>query len=108
MSDGVMELNESGTPGTESNRVETAKAAAGFIQYTMKTPRWVLVPGLRYENIVIEREDYGKNDPDRTGSDLSVRSNPVSVVIPGVGVEYIFGPSFNIFTGLHKGFSPPG
>ncbi len=108
MEDGVMMLTESGTPGTESNRVETANAFAGYLQYNLQVGAWTIVPGLRYENIKIERLDYGKMDPDRSGTDLSTRSNQVNVVIPGVGVDYKFNSKWNSFLGIHKGFSPPG
>ena len=43
MSNGVMELTASGTPGTESNRVETANAFAAYLQYTLKAGNWILV-----------------------------------------------------------------
>ncbi len=108
MEDGVMMLTNSGTPGTESNRIETANAFAGYLQYTIQVGAWTMVPGLRYENIEIERLDYGKQDPDRTGIDLSTRSNKVDVVIPGIGIDYKINSKWNSFLGIHKGFSPPG
>lgn len=108
MEDGVMMLTNSGTPGTESNRVETANAFAGYLQYTLQVGPWTIVPGLRYENIDIERLDYGKEDPTRTGADLSFRSNKVDVVIPGIGIDYKINSKWNSFLGIHKGFSPPG
>ena len=108
MEEGVMMLTSSGVPGTESNRVETANAFASYLQYNLKVGAWTFVPGLRYENIKIERLDYGKTDPDRTGVDLSTRSNQVGVVIPGMGVDYKFNAKWNSFLGIHKGFSPPG
>ena len=108
MDEGVMELTESGLPGTESNRIETATAFASYVQYNMKIGKWTIVPGLRYENIEVEREDYGKEDPERTGSDLSTRQNQVDVLIPGVGVDYRFNEQWSSFVGIHKGFSPPG
>jgi len=108
MEDGVMMLTNSGTPGTESNRVETANAFAGYVQYNLQVGAWTIVPGLRYENIEIERLDYGKQDPDRTGADLSIQSNKVDVVIPGIGIDYKINSNWNSFIGIHKGFSPPG
>jgi Fe(3+) dicitrate transport protein len=108
MDDGVMELTDHGTPGTESNRVETADALAAFIQYKIKYDKISLVPGVRYEYISQTRDDYGKTDPDRTGIDLSSRSNSVDVFIPGVGIDYQFSRYFSAFAGVHKGFAPPG
>ena len=108
MDQGLMELTQSGTPGTESNRIETARAFASYLQYNFKYRRWTIVPGLRYENIEIARLEYGKTDPDRTGSDLSTRQNQVDVFIPGVGLEYRVNQQISTFLGIHKGFSPPG
>jgi Fe(3+) dicitrate transport protein len=108
MDNGVMELTNSGTPGTESNRVETADALASYIQYQLRFGKFTATPGLRYENIRISREDYGTQDPDREGSDLSERSNTVDVVIPGIGMDYRFNKYISTFAGVHKGFAPPG
>ncbi len=108
MLDGNMMLTTAGRAGTESNRVETAFAFAGYLQYTLKVGSWSFTPGLRYENIMQERQDYGKNDPDRTGVDLSERSNTVDVVIPGMAADFKFSEFTSLFAGVHKGFSPPG
>ncbi|GIV80399.1 MAG: TonB-dependent receptor [Litorilinea sp.] len=108
MVDGVMELTQAGTPGTESNRVETATATAAYVQYRLEAGRLTVIPGLRFEHIRIRREDYGKNDPARTGADLKTRENTVDVLIPGLGVDYALTPRLNAFVGVHKGFAPPG
>jgi len=108
MKDAVMELTKAGTPGTESNRIETANAVAGYVQYKLKYKNLTATPGLRYENISLARKDYGKNDPDRTGADLSKRSNYVDVFIPGIGLDYKFNKFLSTFAGVHRGFSPPG
>ncbi len=105
---GTMELTDHGTPGTESNRVETADAFAAFVQYKLKYDKLSVIPGIRYEHIDQEREDYGKNDPDRTGTDIKTRSNSVDVIIPGLGVDYQFSRFVSAFAGVHKGFAPPG
>ncbi len=108
MDNGIMELTESGIHGTESNRVETANAIATYLQYKLKIGKFTATPGIRYENINSEREDYGKEDPGRTGSDLSERSNTTTVFIPGIGLDYRFNKYLGIFMGIHKGFAPPG
>ncbi len=108
MDDGVMELTAKGAPGTESNRIETATAFAAYLQYRLKTGNWTFVPGLRYENIEIVREDYGTADPERSGIDLATRENQVDIVIPGIGIDYKFNNDWSGFLGVHKGFSPPG
>ncbi|NBC17036.1 MAG: TonB-dependent receptor [Bacteroidetes bacterium] len=108
MENGVMELTESGTEGTESNRVETAQATAAFAQYRLGWGRITVTPGLRFESITIERENYGTSDPDRSGEDLEVRSNSVDVWIPGIGVDVKVTDALSTFGGVHKGFAPPG
>lgn len=108
MDNGVMELTQSGIPGTESNRIETADAIATYVQYKIRYGSFTAIPGIRYENITLARQDYGKNDPDRTGVDLSERSNTVDVIIPGIGLDYQFSQFLSTFAGVHKGFSPPG
>jgi len=108
MEDGVMKLTKAGTQGTESNRIETANAFATYLQYKLSVGKFTVVPGIRYENIALLRQDYGKEDPDRTGVDLSERSNKVDVFIPGIGVDYQFNKYLSTFGGIHKGFSPPG
>jgi len=108
MNNGVMMLVKQGTKGTESNRVETANAIATFAQYTLKWQKLTITPGLRYENILLSRLDYGKSDPNRTGIDLSERENQVDVFIPGAGINYEFNKKISSFIGLHKGFAPPG
>ena len=66
-----------------------------------------MTPGLRYENITLNRMDYGTNDPIRTGQNLSIRENKVDVWIPGIGANYRFNNQISAFGGVHKGFSPP-
>ena len=39
-----------------------------MLLYKLKYKNLTLTPGLRYENITLNREDFGKNDPDRTGT----------------------------------------
>lgn len=108
MIDSVMMLNNRGIPGTESNRIEASDAVAGFTQYTLHFGRFVFTPGVRYENIRISRDEYGTEDPDRSGTNLKIRQNHIDIWIPGFGVEYNISPSVGSFLGIHKGFAPPG
>lgn len=108
MEDGVMKLHTPGTPGTESNRIESATAFASYLQYKLKWGRLTFIPGLRFESITMKREDYGKSDPERTGANLSTSENHVNVWIPGVGLTWYIGRGMDAFAGIHKGFAPPG
>lgn len=105
--DGDMILTTNATPGTDANRISSADAFASYAMYKLKYKKLTLTPGLRYENIVLKREDYGTDDPGRNGTDLSVRENKVDIFIPGMGFNYKFNNDASIFGGVHKGFSPP-
>lgn len=108
MEEGIMELTQSGTPGTESNRIKTAEALAAYIQYQLGWGKWTIVPGLRYESIQLQEDDYGKTDPDRVGTDMTTLSNSIAAFVPGIGIDYALEKSTHVFAGVHAGFGPPG
>ncbi len=108
MLNGNMMMTTAGEHGTESNRISGANALSGFAQYTFSYGGFRIAPGMRYEHIELYRDDYGKNDPQRDGSDLSRRSNTVDVWIPGIAGEYSINEYLMAFAGVHKGFAPPG
>lgn len=105
---GSFALTTAGVPGTNANRIASAKAFASYITYKLKYNHWTFTPGIRYENITLQREDFGKNDIKRTGVNLATRENAVAIFIPGMGANYKFHNDFSWFGGIHKGFSPPG
>jgi len=108
MQNGTLVLENAGEPGTESNRLEDARAIAGFLNYELNWNRLTITPGLRYEHIILSRNDYGKNDPQRTGNDLSSRQNKVKEWIPGAAFNFELSENSDVFFGVHKGFAPPG
>ena len=108
MTDGQMNLTSAGAPGSDANRISKATAFAGSILYKLKYNNITLTPGLRYEDIVLGRDNFGSDDPSRTGADISTRENKVAIFIPGIGFNYKFNNSTSLFGGVHKGFSPPG
>lgn len=108
MDNGVMELTKSGTPGTDSNKIEAADALASYLQYKLRIGAFTATPGIRYENITLASRDYGKTNPDRTGTEISKSSNRVDVIIPGIGLDYQHNKYLSTFAGVHKGFAPPG
>lgn len=107
MNNGDMNLTSKGVPGTDANRISSANALAAYALYKLKYNNLTITPGLRYENIVLNRDDFGRNDPNRTGANLSNRENKVDIFIPGIGFNYKFENATSIFGGVHKGFSPP-
>lgn len=107
MEDGNMILTSEGVPGTQANRVGSATALAIYAQNTITYDNFTFTPGLRYENIWFENRNYGSNDLERTGSDLSIHEYTIDVFIPGIGVTYDVNDALTLISGIHKGFSPP-
>lgn len=108
MTAGTMFLVTPGAPGSNANRIISAEAMAVFVEDQIRFGRWTVSPGLRFETIDFTQEDYGRADPGRTGTSLSISENPVDELLPGLGVSYDASPSLNVFGGVHKGFAPPG
>ncbi|MBT8283438.1 MAG: TonB-dependent receptor [Muriicola sp.] len=106
INEGNMLRTTAATPGTDANRISDATAFASFALYKFKYKNLTLTPGLRYENITLGRADFGSNDVDRVGTELSIRENRTDVWIPGMGFNYNFD-KISVFGGIHKGFSPP-
>ena len=103
-----MSLADYGSPGAQGNRVSYAKSFATYLMYKYKFKGLTITPGIRYESIELSRNDYGKSNPLRNLDEVSYRNNSVSVFIPGIGFNYTFNNKFSIFSGIHKGYSPPG
>ena len=108
MENGRMVQTSAGLIRSNANRISSADATALYLQDTISTGKWRFVPGLRYENIGLKREDYGSNDPDRLGTKLQTNTQSLDVWIPGLGADYSFNDTVSAFVGVHKGFSPPG
>ncbi len=105
--DGNMTLTSLGERGAQGNRISSATAFAAYAMYKLKYNKLTVTPGLRYENIILERKNFGSNNPTRSSNDVSIRENSVDILIPGVGFNYAFRNDLSVFGGVHKGFSPP-
>ena len=105
---GEMKRTTVAIKGSNANRVASADALAAHALYKITFDKLTLTPGLRYEYIKLRREDFGKEDANRTGIDLATRENTVDVWIPGIGANYRFSQNLSFFGGIHKGFAPPG
>ena len=103
---GKLNLTSAGTPGTDANRISDALAFSTYALYKLKYKDLTLTPGIRFESIALGRTDYGTNDTQRLGTNLSERENKVNIFIPGIGFNQNFN-QVSIFGGVHKGFSPP-
>jgi len=107
MDNGTLVRTTLDVPGSDSNRIDSAEATAFFIQDEISFGPWLFTPGLRYEQIDLRREDYGKQDTQRTGSSLTIKENRVEAFIPGLGIRYDFDERWSVFGGVHRGFAPP-
>ena len=108
MQNGVMNRTSNGTPGTDANRITNAEAIAAHVLYTMTYDKFTFSPGIRYENINLSSVNYGSNDTSRAGTSVVKVNNRSDVWIPGMGILYKITDDYNVFTSVHKGFSPPG
>ena len=107
MVDNQMSLLAAGDSGSASNRIEKARAVAGHIRSALHFGNWTFTPGVRHERIELSREDFG-DDLAREGQ-ASIRTNDISVWLPGMGVHLDVIPSlWTAFAGVHRGFVPPG
>ena len=108
INNGFMSLETYGDKGSQGNRISSANTFASYMMYKYKIKGLTISPGIRYESIKLFRDDFGKSNPLRNSSDVSSRENKVSVFIPGIGFNYTINNKISVFSGIHKGFSPPG
>lgn len=102
-----MKLTKAGIPGTESNRIESAKSLSSYLTYELTFKGFTITPGVRFENMTLTGHNFGKNDPNRTRTDLVKQFNKETVFIPGISFMYQVNKTAKVFTSLHKGFAPP-
>ncbi|MDH3647988.1 MAG: TonB-dependent receptor [Gammaproteobacteria bacterium] len=105
--DSSLALTSAGAPGSQSNRVSDSEVTALFVEDRITAGAWELTPGLRMERIRLTRTDYSTSDPSRNAGPSGVKSNTVDVVIPGLGVTYLFDNGWRVLGGVHRGFNPP-
>ena len=107
MQDGALVLTSAGAPGSNTNRVATADVRAFFVDSEIRAGRWILTPGLRFEDAQMRRLDFSTADPSRDDGPTRVRRNSVSTIIPGMGALYRLTPEWRLLAGVHKGYNPP-
>jgi len=108
MKNGVLIQTSIGFKGNKENQIRNAKSLATFLSYVLTYKNLKLSPGIRFEKINLEFLNFGVADNARTGTDLKIAENNISILLPGLGINYDFSPYINIFAGIHRGFSPPG
>ena len=99
LSNGFMNLTNYGVDGAAGNRKVSAEAVALYVSDDIKYKNLTVTPGLRYEQIRLERNDI--NSP--SGNNI----NHVHAYVPGLGAVYKFNDNYSSFASVHKGFSPP-
>jgi len=107
MENEVLLLTTAAAPGSRTNRVSSADVASFFIDTEIRSGKWIVTPGVRFEDVRMQRFDYSTADPTRAEGPTRVRENSVSVVIPGIGVLYRLNSDWRLLAGVHKGFNPP-
>ena len=74
MQDGALVLTTPARPGSTTNRVSSADVQAVFVDAEIRAGKWILTPGLRFENVDMQRLDFSTADPARDdGPDTSSR-----------------------------------
>jgi len=108
MTDGTMVQTTAGVKGNQENQLRNGRSLATFLNYDLHIEGLKISPGIRFENINFDFQNYGNADNARLGTALKTAENELAVLLPGVGFNYRFNESLNILGGIHRGFSPPG
>ena len=101
-----MTLANSGVAGTDSNRIDSAEALSLFFLDEYQLDELNVKLGLRYEDVDITREDWGKADPGRNNQPIE-KNNSSSALLPSLGFSYAINDEFIFLATVNKGFSPP-
>lgn len=96
---GTITSSSLGEPGGAGDRREETYALALWMQDSIKLGRFTLIPGLRYEHLDQSLRDYGS--PANNGD------NAIDLWGGGFGLTYDASDQVVLFTGVHRGFSPP-
>jgi Fe(3+) dicitrate transport protein len=87
--------------GVRENNLRYVTARAGFITTKASFGKWTIAPGIRVEDISLERIN-------RLNAALPIGgTTDINEVIPGLGVTYAISPRFVAYGGVHRGFAPP-
>ena len=108
MTNGTMILSAAGIKGNQENQIRNGQSLATFLNYDVSFKRLKVSPGVRYENIHFDFQNYGTADNARLGTVLRSAENQLTVILPGIGLHYWLNENMNLLGSIHKGFSPPG
>lgn len=107
MNAGMLELTTDNPGGSQANRVSDAHVKSVWLDNDIQMGQWILQPGIRFENIELERRDYDTQDPTRSMGPSQVRNNELNVWIPGFGATYVLNTDWRVLAGVYRGYNPP-
>ncbi len=96
-----------GEKGAAGNRYQQTKALALFVQDTIETGNWTIIPGVRYEMLDQISEEPKGTLQGAGGTKGRDGENSFDVNAYGVGAAYQFNEQWTGFAGLHTGYSTP-
>lgn len=102
----ILTQDGAGIAGTDSNRIDSAKALALFIHDEYSQGNLIINAGLRYEDMTIERHDWGKSDVTRSQSPTHKKLD-LDVWLPSLALSYKLSQEMVVLAGIQKGFAPP-
>lgn len=97
-SSGRIQSRTFGPPGGAGNREQETDALAVFIEDSIEWGRFTFRPGLRYEHLWVEYEDFLSGEQDE---------GTLDVWAPGLGVTFDATERWQVFGGVYRGFSVP-
>lgn len=92
------------TGGNKNNRVVQAEALAIYVKDSITFGKFVVTPGLRFEDIDLLRRDWSALPRNASPS---VKSNSVTAVLPSIGVLYNVNDQLSLLAGAYNGFGSP-
>lgn len=88
-----------GQPGDAGNSKDSVDALAFHMQDRIRWGRWQFIPGIRYERLWLNHENFSNQaNSGRASLDLFAG---------GLGVVYDLSEEWKLIGGAHRGFSPP-
>ena len=87
----------------------SGRALAGYVQNRFRIgSRAILTPGLRFVRYNQQRHITRKRVAG-VPTDVDIRmDNPVTTLVPGLGLSVRAHDGVTLFAGVHRGFAPPG
>ncbi|CAN5584572.1 TonB-dependent receptor [soil metagenome] len=108
MHGGRLVLTTPGLPGSQDNRIGSAKAWSYYLADEITLGRLTLAPGIRYEDIRLQRVDYARTPDSRQQAPTRVIRSEVNQWIPGFGAGWALADGWSLFGSVSRGFNPPG